>query len=143
MVRLRYCHPCHGRCRSWRDLGPNTQRSLSARLFPAELLHNHPNYYTHRLSQPFGAMGMLGGEERVDARPRFKLSYDPGQWGSIVMNLRLLHAALAARVVEKGKDFVKRLPQVVDYVGKGPALAIGNEALPGDNHSRHVGFHQI
>jgi hypothetical protein len=52
---------------------------------------------------------VLGGKEVINGRLRLKLSHYPGQRGSVVVNLRLLHPALPFFVAEEGEHGTERL----------------------------------
>jgi hypothetical protein len=129
------------RClRPWGDFGPNAQRTLSAGRLPSKAFHNHPNHDADRLSQPLGAAGVLGGKKVIDRGLRLKLTHNPRQGGSVVVDLGLLHAALSVFAVEEVKYSVERLLRIIQHVSECPALTILKEVVTGEGRCRHLGL---
>jgi hypothetical protein len=83
---------------------------------------------------------LFGGEEVIDGGLRLKLSHDPCQWGSVVMKLRFLHAALSVFTIEEVEYRVERLLAIIHHVGECPALTVLKKIVTGDDDSGHFGL---
>jgi hypothetical protein len=133
------------RClRTLRHSSTNSERTLLARLSPPALFHDDANHHAYRLSQPLRATRVFRREKGVDGWVRLELSNDPCQGGPVVMNLGLLHTALAPKVVEEGEHVVKRLLSVVKHVSERSSLSILEEFLSGKAYNtwhRRCPFH--
>jgi hypothetical protein len=109
---------------------------MPACFLPSETLHNHTNQYTDRLSQPFCAAWVLGGEKVIDGWFRLKLAHNACQGRPVVVNLRFLHTAVSVFTLEKVEYNVERLLGIIEHVGKGPALTVLKKIVTGDDHPR-------
>jgi hypothetical protein len=83
---------------------------------------------------------MLGGEKIIDGASRLKLSHNPCQWGSVVVKLRFLHAALSVFTIEEVEYVVERLLGIIQHVSECPALTVLNKIVTGDDDSGHFGL---
>ena len=81
---------------------------------------------------------MFGGEKAIDGWLGFKLSHNPGQGRSVVMNLGFLHATLPVFVIEEVEYGVERLLWIVQHIGERPALTVLKKILTGDGDFRHL-----